>query len=236
MKRSGAKPGRLTGGHLQEHSSNGTSASQDGTGLLGNGGTSELVWAGVDWGTCAVWNIGGGSVDGVDRGGGGDWVDWLDWNRRSGDCDGASLSICGAVRDGGSSTGNNWLGWGAAALGSSIGWVVRLLLNWADGGRGVHGSDNLAALEVGGGRVDGAGCVLWVVWGGRGGARQNWLGGGAVDGAGAGAARWIVLIVRRRGGGGGGGRRRHWPPIRFGSNNGGGSSAGEDNWSEAHLE
>jgi len=218
MKRSGAKPGRLTGGHLQEHSSNGTSASKDGTGLLGNGSASELVWAGLDWGTSAVWNIGGGSVDGVDWGRGGHWVDWLDWDRRrdgprsGGDCDGASLSICGAVRDGGSSTGNNWLGWGAAdaALGRGVSWVVGFLLNWADSGAGVHGSDDLAALEVGGGRVDGAGGILWVVWSGGGGALHNWLGWGA-----AGAARWVVLIVRGRAGagagrGGGGGR---WPPI-----------------------
>jgi len=245
IKRPGTEPGRLTGRHLQEHSSDGTSASKDGTSLLGNSGTSELVWAGLDWGTSSVWNVAGGSVDRVDRGGGCDRVDGLDWDRGlSGHCDGACLSISGAVGDRGGGTGNNWLGWGAAGL--HAGWVVGLLLDWADGGRdGDHGGDDLGALVwavgdiwgtardgVAGGRVDSAGGVHWVVWG-AGGAAHHWLGWGAgavVGGAGAGALGGACWVVHRRAGGGRGGG---CPII---GNNGGGSSAGEDNWSETHLD
>jgi len=223
MKRSGAEPGRLTGRHLQEHSSNGTSASKDGTGLLGNSRASELVWAGLDWGASSVWDIAGGSVDGVDRGGGCNRVDWLNWDGRgSSDCDGACLSIGGAVGDRGS-TGNNWLGWGAAGLlgagAAGVHFVVR--------GGGLA-AQHWLGWGAGAGWVVHAGGVLWVVDAG-GLAAQHWLGGGA-------GAGWVVVGAGVGAGAGGGGGGRHWPPVIGRLSNGGSSNAGKGNWSETHLD
>jgi len=218
----------LTRWHLEEHSSDRTSASKDGTGLLCRGGTGELgsVWGGSD------------SASGPDSGGrAGNRVDGSSWGggdrgnpstgRSSGDSDGAGLSVGRAVWDGRAPDGSyarlNRGSWGAGGRRGGPSWPRWVLI--ADGGGdGPDAGVGLAGLLVAGGAVDGGGLLSALVEAAGAGRRSTPSGSDAgrsdrvIRGPCSGGGGW----VSRAGGG-------------LGPVDSGGGGTGKEDGSETHF-
>jgi len=224
----------LTKRHLQEHSSESTDTSDGTSSLLSDGSASELVR--LDWGASSVGSIAGGAIHRVDGSrildwlGGVDRLNWTDWSRRGGDCDGARLSIGLAIGEGRSTGCLGWVDIDSAGAGGIV--LIILLVAGNDGGGDWDGGGvDLGAHGVGGGLAHGGCGVAWFL------VNIAAAAGGALLAAAAAAraCHWVLVVVWLAAGG--------WLDRRAGGAawvivdvSGSSDGAGEDEWSEAHLD